>query len=159
MTISWPLLIIALWWGINTPLVKVALREFPPLLFNSLRYLLTTILLVSFSWMREGGPRVERSDWKWLFVVGVLGHFLNQVGFILGIASTTASNATLILATTPIWVALFGALLDIERLCSPNLTDSNTRGILGASGYQMHMWNGVSDAKVEDPPRTRDRMD
>ncbi|MEA3312438.1 MAG: hypothetical protein U9Q76_09510, partial [candidate division WOR-3 bacterium] len=47
----------------------------------------------------------------------------------------------------------------VVQSLNPNLTDSNTRGILGASGYQMHMWNGVSDAKVEDPPRTRDRMD
>ena len=114
--ISWPMLVVAMCWGINVPLVKVVLREFPPLAFGSLRYLLATILLVGLAWVREGGLYIKSSDWGRLFVLGVLGHFLNQVGFILGIAFTTASNTTLIRATTPVWVALLGALLNIERL-------------------------------------------
>lgn len=110
------MLVVAMCWGINIPLVKVVLAEFPPLAFGSLRYLLAAVLLVGLAWVREGSQRLKRSDWGRLFVLGVLGHFLNQVGFILGIAFTTASNTTLIRATTPVWVALLGALLNIERL-------------------------------------------
>ena len=33
----------------------------------------------------------------------------------------------------------------------PDLTESNKRGILETSGYQMHVWNGVSYAQVEYP--------
>jgi len=60
--------------------------------------------------------RLRRNElWK-ILILGVVGVAGCQVFFTLGIARTTASNASLIMATTPIFVILFSALLRIERV-------------------------------------------
>lgn len=93
----WQMLVVTLLWGLNIPIVKVALSEFSPLVFDSLRQLPTAMLMVGLAWAIEGSPHLEWRDWKWLLVLGVLGHFFRNLGFILGIACTTASNSSLIL--------------------------------------------------------------
>jgi drug/metabolite transporter (DMT)-like permease len=45
----------------------------------------------------------------------VLGHTLYQLFFINGLARTTPANASLLMATSPIFVIIYGRLLGIER--------------------------------------------
>lgn len=113
--LHWPMLAVTLFWGLNIPIVKVTLDEISPLAFASLRRIVAALLMVCLAWATEGAPRFERQDWRRLLALGLLGHFVSELGFILGVAHTTASNSSLILATTPIWVALLGTLGGIER--------------------------------------------
>jgi drug/metabolite transporter (DMT)-like permease len=52
-------------------------------------------------------------------MLAIIGNTVYQLFFIHGIALTTATNSALILATTPIFVILFGAVLDVEKVTSP----------------------------------------
>ncbi len=48
--------------------------------------------------------------------LGLVGHFLYQYFFIGGLALTTVANSSLMLATTPVVIALIGAVLGQERV-------------------------------------------
>ena len=49
-------------------------------------------------------------------MLGVVGNTCYQLAFILGLAHTTATNSSLILATVPTVVAVFAGLLGLERI-------------------------------------------
>jgi hypothetical protein len=102
-------------WGINFSVLKVALQYFSPLAFNALRFSLATlIMLLALRWQRES-IAVSRSDLLAVVGLGLLGHTLYQLVFINGLARTTPANASLLMATAPIFVVLYGRILGIER--------------------------------------------
>jgi drug/metabolite transporter (DMT)-like permease len=49
-------------------------------------------------------------------VLGVVGNTLYQIAFILGLARTSATNSSLILATVPTLVAVVAGMLGLERI-------------------------------------------
>lgn len=107
-------------WGANFAVIKSALAEFSPLAFNALRFTLASAVLLSLTWYVERDLSLPRRDWKPLLLLSFLSNFIYQNVFILGIARTRASNSSLLLSTTPIFVALMGTLLGSERLHSRN---------------------------------------
>jgi drug/metabolite transporter (DMT)-like permease len=105
-------------WGFNVVLVKISLAELSPLPFNSLRFLLAAGLSWLLLRVAEPGSRVKREDIPVLIGLGLLGHSLYQILFISGINLSTAGNTSLLLATSPIWVAVLSSLFGLERLQS-----------------------------------------
>jgi len=103
-------------WGINFPLIKVALAEIPPLAFNALRFPLAALVLLALVAATGGMRRPEPGDALRLVGLGVLGNVVYQLLFIFGLAATTAGNASLLLATTPAWTALLSTAVGHERL-------------------------------------------
>ena len=95
-------------WGANYALVKSALAQVSPRAFNALRFTGAAVVILFLTWVVERDLSVRRSDWGELLMLGFLGTFLYQNLFIQGMARTTASNSSLLLSTTPIFVALFG---------------------------------------------------
>jgi len=103
-------------WGGNYTLGKVALREFSPTSFAALRTMLSApILLLALS-IREKGLHITKGDIVPFVLLGLLGHCLNRLCWSYGLTFTTASNASLLMATTPIHVALLATLFRIERI-------------------------------------------
>ncbi|HET6780978.1 MAG TPA: DMT family transporter, partial [bacterium] len=103
-------------WGFNFALVKSTFDELPPLVFNGLRFALASVLLLLAMQRIEPQEPSSRPNWRRLFVLGLIGNSAYQLFFILGLARTTAGNSSIILATTPIFIALLGVALGIERL-------------------------------------------
>ncbi len=109
-------------WGVNFTIVKLALREFNPLVFNALRFGLATVVMLGILWRRGRAPGernlalAPRRDWVLIVLLGLCGHTLYQVLFINGLALTTPANSSLLMATAPIWVAIIGLVLGIERI-------------------------------------------
>lgn len=103
-------------WAINMPVVKHTFRYVPPLAFTSLRFLFVPILMLAVVWIIERDVRIERSLWWNIILVGLIGNTGYQVFFMLGLNYTSASNAALLVATTPIWVALVSQIRGWERL-------------------------------------------
>ena len=60
--------------------------------------------------------RVQRKHFVYLIVIGILGNSGYPLFFIFGLDSTSADNATIIMASVPIWVALLGTLIGMEQL-------------------------------------------
>jgi len=109
------MLSVSLIWGINFSVLKVVLESMTPLAFNGLRFsLATAVMLIILVWRGESF-RIARRDALPIFMLGVVGHTLYQVVFITGMARTTPANASLLMATSPIFVVIYGAVLGIER--------------------------------------------
>ncbi|MFC2160085.1 DMT family transporter [Acidobacteriota bacterium] len=103
-------------WSINFSFVKVALREFSPLGFNGIRLIFASLLLVFFLFVSRENFKIVKADiWKFV-VLGIVGNTAYQMLFIHGIHLTTASNTAIIIATTPVFIALLSLFLRHEKL-------------------------------------------
>ena len=110
------MLLAVLFWAINFPCIKIALREFSPLGFNGIRLFLSALVLIIVFSISKEGFSLSRSDlWK-LIILGIIGNTFFQLFFIHGINWTTASNTAIIMAMTPVFIALLSVLLKHEKI-------------------------------------------
>ncbi len=112
------LIFMSIIWGLNFTAIKGALADFQPLTFNAIRFGTSSLFLLGLLWIKERNMGIQRKDLARFVVLAIIGNTAYQLFFINGIAMTTATNSALILATTPIFIILFGALLDIEKVTS-----------------------------------------
>lgn len=110
------MVLVCLIWGVNFSVTKMALDVIPALAFTAVRFTLASLLLWAIVRVTEGPARLTRPDLRRLVILGVVGNTLYQTAFVLGLAGTTATNSSLILATVPTVVALFGGILGLERI-------------------------------------------
>lgn len=109
------LLCVALIWGNVYIFGKIALREFDPVSFAALRTLLAVPVLLVALFFKENGLRLGKKDIIPLAFLGFLGHFLNRLSFSYGLHYTSASSASILMSTTPVFAAIFGAFLRVEK--------------------------------------------
>jgi drug/metabolite transporter (DMT)-like permease len=64
---------------------------------------------------RAGGMRIERKDWGAVAGCALLGVVLNMTFFLNGLARSTATNATVLGSTIPVFTAVFALVLGKER--------------------------------------------
>lgn len=105
-------------WGVNFTIIKTALGDLPPFAFTAIRYTAAAVLLVVGLRLFErpaGAPTLSMRDLPTLVLLGTLGHAAYQIFFITGLARTTAGNASLILATSPIFVGVLSVAMGLER--------------------------------------------
>ncbi len=128
-------------WGTNYSIVKSAFTEIDPQAFNAARMIIASgVFLAIIVSLRIRHPRRDQlpdhpgtathsiasifqtparltaRDWVELAIIGLVGHFLYQYLFIGGLARTTVANSSLMLAATPVVIALVSALLGSERI-------------------------------------------
>jgi drug/metabolite transporter (DMT)-like permease/membrane protease YdiL (CAAX protease family) len=109
------LLVLAVIWGVNFSVVKAVLGHLDPLALNALRFPIAAAAL----WLvirSLGSRRVDPEDRLRLLLLGLLGNVVYQLAFIIGIDRTLAGNASLLLATTPVWTVLLSVARGHERL-------------------------------------------
>jgi drug/metabolite transporter (DMT)-like permease len=115
------LLVVVLIWGLNFPVIKVPLEAMHPFTVNLFRFCVSVAVLGGL-WgaeaRRRGRPFAEplRQMPGRVLGLGLLGHVGYQVLFILGVGRTSAGNAALIIASSPMWTALVGHALGIDRM-------------------------------------------
>ncbi|MFN8484726.1 MAG: DMT family transporter [Anaerolineae bacterium] len=102
-------------WGLNFVALKVGLAEINTLAFAGIRFLIATLtMIVLMRVTRESFSILKGDFWK-IMGIGVMGQGGYQVIFMSGMARSSAGTASLILATSPIWVALMGRVVG-ERI-------------------------------------------
>ena len=110
-------------WGTNFVVLKATLAVMHPHVVNVFRFTVSALVIgVLYAYQQ----RTRRSSfWRplrehpgALLGLGLLGYVLYQLCFILGIDRTTAGNAALIMASSPLWTAVLGRLFGIEQLRS-----------------------------------------
>jgi drug/metabolite transporter (DMT)-like permease len=94
----------------------MALSHVDPLAFNALRFPLASLLLLVVMKARGAVPLPPLSDVPRIVAVALLGNVLYQMFFIFGLNHTSAGNASLLLAGTPILTALLSASLGHEQV-------------------------------------------
>lgn len=115
------LLFVVLVWGINFPVIKVALAVMHPHVVNIFRFLVSAAVLGglyagrSSTW-RAGFFAPLRTHARQIILLGLLGYVVYQISFIMGVNRTTAGSAALIMASAPLWTAVLSRLAGYERL-------------------------------------------
>lgn len=110
------MLLAILFWAVNFSFLKIVFREMEPLAFNGLRMLLASLLLVLICLFSGESLRVDRKDFWKLVGLGVIGNTLFQIAFMCGLDLTTASNSSIIIALTPVSIALLSYFLKHEKI-------------------------------------------
>jgi len=116
------LVAMALIWGVNFSVVKYGTTLVDPLAYNGLRVTIAAVLLAAIV-LLGGGELPPRRTMAALVGLGVLGNGVYQVFFIEGVALTRASDAALVVAASPAFIAVIGRLRGVERV--------NRRGAAG----------------------------
>jgi drug/metabolite transporter (DMT)-like permease len=109
------LLITSTIWGVNYTVVKYGTGVMDPLAYNGARVALAAVVFGWIAW-RRAGPSVSRRDMWILLGLGVLGNGVYQLLFVVGVAHTRAGSAAIVLASAPVFIALLGRFLGIERV-------------------------------------------
>jgi drug/metabolite transporter (DMT)-like permease len=110
------LLLVQLFFGTLPVLGKVAMREMSPLALAAFRGVLGALLL-SLAARALAGPAPAQAlrDRLEVALLAFLGIVANQVLFISGLSRTTATHATLLTATVPVFTIIAGVVLGQER--------------------------------------------
>ncbi len=109
------LLLIVLIWGVNFSVLKVLLRELEPLALNALRFPMAAVALWILVRRLDGSSKPDPEDLLRIITLGLLGNVAYQLCFIFGVDSTFAGNASLLLATTPVWTLFLSSVSGHER--------------------------------------------
>jgi drug/metabolite transporter (DMT)-like permease len=103
-------------WAANFIVVKDAIGTLPPVGFTMLRYGLAAIaLLVILRWT-EGEIRLPRPDVARILILGGLGFGLYQILWTVGLLSIPAGDSALIIASTPVLVAVLAVVAGADTL-------------------------------------------
>jgi drug/metabolite transporter (DMT)-like permease len=109
------LLATILLWALNLSVTRYILTHgFAPLSYATVRYGFAGLIFVVLTLVVERTLRVERRHLPLLALAAVL-LWLNQLAFVFALDVTTASTIGLVLGAIPIFAAIFGLLLGIER--------------------------------------------
>ena len=106
-------------WGASWPCGRVLAQALPPLSAASWRFLIATLLLLTWLHSRGGMGRLRAlspRQWAGLVAAGALGVYGYAVFFMLGLAHVPAGRAALIVTTNPVLTTLIAAWLFGERL-------------------------------------------
>ena len=125
------LLLMTLIWGTNFSIVKSAFAVMDAQAFNAVRMVMASsvflAIIVAVRRRRHAlsgatasifftPEPVTRRDWIVLAALGIVGHTAYQYFFIGGLARTSVANSSLMLAATPVVIALISAVLGYERI-------------------------------------------
>jgi drug/metabolite transporter (DMT)-like permease len=131
-------------WGLNWPIMKQILTEWPPLSARGLTGIIGGALLAMLAVMRGQSLRVPRGQWPRL----LLSAFLNVTTWmtLMGLALLwlPASEAAVIAYTMPVWASLLawlilGERMSVTRLLALLMAFAGIAALMGGNGIDASM--------------------
>jgi drug/metabolite transporter (DMT)-like permease len=119
------MLLVTLIWGTNFSIVKHAFTQMDAQAFNALRMVIASaVFMALMKWAPGRGASdifhtpepITRRDWISIVLLGIVGHFCYQFFFVGGLARTTVANSSLMLAATPVVIAILSAAIGSDRI-------------------------------------------
>jgi len=105
-------------WGIAGPVIKITLRDIQPFALLALRFLVSAVVIspILCLYLKKNPDQVPRSfsEVGQLILLTLLGTTTTLTLVFLGIARTTALDASLIIATAPLFIILGGSVVCIK---------------------------------------------
>jgi drug/metabolite transporter (DMT)-like permease len=120
-------------WGSTYLAIRIAIETMPPFAMAGMRFVIAGALL--YTWQRlRGAPAPLRIHWRSTAIIGALLLLGGNGGVTWAEQEIPSGFAALIIATVPIWVVVFGALLP----GTPRPSRSTLLGILlGLAGIAL----------------------
>lgn len=103
-------------WALNLTVTRYILTHgFAPLAYTTVRYGIAALTFVLITLVLERTLRIAAGHIGLVVLAGVT-LYVNQIGFVYAVKTTSASLVALMLAAVPIFAALIGLALRTERL-------------------------------------------
>lgn len=103
-------------WAGNFVVVKAAVAALPPIGFTFIRFVLASLTLLTLLRLREGSWHMPRRDLVTMLVLGGLGFGVYQMLWTTGITTVPAGDSALLIAATPVIVAVLAATIGSDVL-------------------------------------------
>jgi drug/metabolite transporter (DMT)-like permease len=136
-------LLTVLIWSANFVVVKAAIGELGPLTFTAARYAVAAITLLLVLRLRQGAIRFPRGYGRQLFVMGALGFGAYQVLWTLGLTQITAGDSALLIAASPVFVALLAGAVGMDVLSPPKVAGALLSfagvAVVVAAGHELSL--------------------
>ncbi len=111
------IILVIILWAVNLSVIKIGLRTLSPHGFNAVRLGLASLAYLAVLVARPGKLRLGRKGDGWkAFGLGLLGITGYQVFFIKAIDTMNASTASIVMGTSPIFIALLATAVGEERI-------------------------------------------
>jgi drug/metabolite transporter (DMT)-like permease len=104
------LVLLTLAWGFTWPVMKYAVREFPPLFFRTLCVGGALPILALVARLNRVSLALPRTDWLGIVRLAVPNVVIWHVTVILALTLLPAGRSAILGYTMPLWAALIGAL-------------------------------------------------
>ena len=105
------LVAITLMWGVNWPMMKIAVREWPPMYLRGLTMGLGALwLMLYFRWRGLRLWPADGKEWRDIVVLGIPNIFLWHTSSILGVLALPSGRASILGFTFPVWTVAIGVL-------------------------------------------------
>lgn len=134
------LALLTLTWGLNWPVMKLGVTDYPPLTFRALSMWLGIPVLALGLVVLKVPFRVPRANWRELLWLAVTNMVIWHVCIILAVRTLSSGRAAILGYTMPIFSAVLGALLFSTAL--------SRRGWIGVSaaalGVALLLWHELS---------------
>ncbi len=108
------ILLTVFFWGISATNTKIVLEEVPPATLAFIRFSLASLLLWGINRKMNPGMRLAKKDRKRMVFCGAAGISLYFILETYGISLISAANATILLASIPIFT-MFGEKMFLNR--------------------------------------------
>jgi drug/metabolite transporter (DMT)-like permease len=118
---TWAVLAAGLW-GTSYIAAKVVVRSLPPLTAAAFRFLVVAVLLWIGMLAGKRWQRVQRGDWLWFALAGLLQTTVYFALQYAGIGLTTASNTSVIVNTRPVLVTILSVAVLHESLTTRKIS-------------------------------------
>jgi drug/metabolite transporter (DMT)-like permease len=117
MAIYLKLFLTAIFWGGTFVAARVVAQDVGPYSASFLRFFTASLLLLGMVLLKEGQlPLLKRHQVLPAVLLGLTGVFAYNVFFFLGLKTVAAGRASLIVASNPVFIALFSSLFFHERM-------------------------------------------
>lgn len=112
-----PLMIaVVVGWGVNWPLMKIALMEMPPLHFRTLCLGIGAAGVFVVAWLTGAKLRVPAGAWPKLILLACLNFLIWNLASAYGLRWLDSGRAAILAYTMPLWSVLFGVWILKERM-------------------------------------------
>ena len=112
------LALVTLVWGINWPIMKIGVTDYPPLSFRMISMWLGLPVLALGLVLTRAPFRIPRAHWRELFWLALTNMFIWHALIIIAVKSLTSGRAAILGYSMPIFSALLGALLFGNKLAT-----------------------------------------
>ncbi|MBP3963930.1 DMT family transporter [Paenibacillus lignilyticus] len=113
---------VSLLWGGNYVASAYMLREFSPIFLSFARLVVMSLFLISVAMIRHSMRKPSRSEIGLLLLAGISGTLINQLFYFTGLQHSTAGNAALIIALSPIATTLLSRIFMKEEITLVKIT-------------------------------------
>lgn len=106
-------------WGINVVIMKFVFTELSPLQLAIIRWVIAGIIflfILLFYPLEKKYKVIHKEDYFYIFSLGLIGVFLQQIFFLIGLNMTSATNSGIITGLTPIFIFLLSVNLLNEKV-------------------------------------------